>query len=396
MAKTERLYYTDSYLREFQARVIRTSPDARGVHVFLDRTAFYPESGGQPVDHGTLAGHAVLDVIEEGDEIAHVLAEAPAAEHVQGIIDWDRRFDHMQQHTGQHVLSAAFEKTGGYKTVSFHLGTEISTIDLDSDRLGPRQIAAAEELANQIVFENRPVQISFRGSAEANQMDLRKPTFREGDVRLVEVPGFDLSACGGTHVRQTGAIGLISIRKVDHTKGLTRVAFVCGGRALDRAREDFTILTEAARLFSTGLENVPELITKQSQELREATRQRDKLVEDLAGFEARELWRNAPERGGVRVVRREFQSEEGKKAKLMARAVTENPSAIALMGVKGKPATLCFLQSPGGKLSMAEVLKQTLEKFGGKGGGSRDIAQGGGLAEEQLEEALRFAETLLG
>jgi alanyl-tRNA synthetase len=302
----------------------------------------------------------------------------------------------MQQHTGQHVLSAAFEKTGGYKTVFFHLGTEIATIDLDSDRVGTKQIETAEDLAGQIIFENRPVRISFRGSAEANQMDLRKPTFREGDVRLVEVQGFDLSACGGTHVSQTGAIGLISIRKVDRNKGLTRVAFVCGGRALRRVRRDFTILAEAARLFSTGLENVPELITKQSQELREAMRQRDKLVEALAEFEAKELWQNAPERGGVRVVRHLFEAAEGKKAKLMAHAVAKRPSAIALIGVKGRPATVFFLQSPEGKLSMAEILKQTLAKFGGKGGGSRDFAQGGGLPEEQLEEALRFAETVVG
>lgn len=395
MAKTERLYYTDCYLREFSAQVIRMSPDAKGVRVFLDRTAFYPESGGQAVDHGTLAGIPILDIVDEGDEIAHVLAESPATETVEGIIDWTRRFDHMQQHTGQHVLSAAFEKAGGYKTVSFHLGTEISTIDLDSDRVGVRQIETAEELANQIVFENRPVQLSFRASAEANQLDLRKPTYREGDIRLVEVQGFDLSACGGTHVSQTGAIGLIAIRKVDHTKGLTRIAFVCGGRALRRARQDFTILTEAARLFSAGLEDVPALITKQGQELREAARLRDNLVEDLAKLEAAQLWQSALERAGVRVVRRSFETEEGKKAKLIAHAVVKHPSAVAFIGVKGKPATLLFLQSPDGNLSMAEILKQILAKFGGKGGGSKDFAQGGGLPEEELEAALGWAESLL-
>jgi len=314
---------------------------------------------------------------------------------VQGIIDWRRRFDHMQQHTGQHVLSAAFEKAGGYKTVSFHLGTETSTIDLDSDRVGAKQIEETEELANKIVFENRPVQISFRPSAEANQMDLRKPAFREGDIRVVEVEGFDLSACGGTHVIQTGAIGLISIRKVDTSKGLTRVAFVCGGRALRRARRDFAILTEAARQFSTGLENVPELIAKQAQELRDAERLRNKLLEDLAELEALELWRSAPERNGSRVVRRLFAAEDGKKAKMLAHAVAKHPSAIALLGVRGKPAGLFFAQSPGGKPNLAELLKQTLAKFGGKGGGAHDFAQGGGLREDQLEEALDFAESLL-
>jgi alanyl-tRNA synthetase len=395
MAITDRLYYADCYLREFQARLIRTSPEAGSVRVFLDRTAFYPESGGQPADQGTLAGIAVLDVVEEGGEVAHLLTESPSTEVVQGSIDWRRRFDHMQQHTGQHVLSAAFEKAGGYKTVSFHLGTETSTIDLDSDRVGAKQIEETEELANKIVFENRPVQISFRSVAEANHMDLRKPTFREGDIRVVEVEGFDLSACGGTHVSRTGAIGLISIRKVDTSKGLTRVAFMCGGRALRRARRDFAILSEAAHQFSTGLENVPELIAKQAEELRDAGRLRNKLLEDLAELEALELWRSAPERNGSRVVRRLHAAEDGKRAKMLAHAVAKHASAIALLGVRGKPAGLFFAQSPGGKANLAEVLKQTLARFGGKGGGAHDFAQGGGLSEDQLEEALDFAELLL-
>ena len=287
MAHTERLYYTDCYLMEFSARVIRTSPDALGARVYLDRTAFYPESGGQPSDRGTLAGIQVLDVIDEGEEVAHILADSPADETVQGRIDWERRFDHMQQHTGQHILSAAFERAGGYKTVSFHLGTESATIDLDSDRVGARQIGAAEELANGVVFENRTVQISFRAAAEAQQLDLRKPTFREGDIRLVEVEGFDLSACGGTHVRRTGSVGIISIRKVERAKGLTRIEFVCGGRALRRARQDFAILSEAARLFSTGPENVPELISKQAQELRDASKARAKTGGGSGGIGSR-------------------------------------------------------------------------------------------------------------
>ncbi|MFZ0964687.1 MAG: DHHA1 domain-containing protein [Terriglobia bacterium] len=395
MAHTERLYYTDCYLMEFSARVIRTSPDALGARVYLDRTAFYPESGGQPSDRGTLAGIQVLDVIDEGEEVAHILSDSPADETVQGRIDWERRFDHMQQHTGQHILSAAFERAGGYKTVSFHLGTGSATIDLDSERVGARQIGAAEELANGVVFENRTVQISFRAAAEAQQLDLRKPTFREGDIRLVEVEGFDLSACGGTHVRRTGSVGIISIRKVERAKGLTRIEFVCGGRALRRARQDFAILSEAARLFSTGPESVPELISKQAQELRDASKARQKLVEDLAELEAARLWQQAPEKGGVRVVRCLFESAEGNKAKVVAHALGKQAGSIALIGVKGTPSAVFFAQTPGGRANLADVMKQTLARFGGKGGGTRDFAQGGGLPENQLEASLAFAESLL-
>ncbi|HXW13751.1 MAG TPA: DHHA1 domain-containing protein [Terriglobia bacterium] len=395
MSQTDRLYYTDCYLKEFSARVVRTNPDPRGTRVFLDRTAFYPGSGGQPSDRGTLAGIPVLDVIDEGDDVAHILPNTPAEEAVQGSIDWERRFDHMQQHTGQHILSAAFERVGGYKTVSFHLGTESATIDLDSDRVGAKQIEEAEKLANGVVFENRAVRVSFRSAAEVQQLDLRKPTFREGDIRLVEVVGFDHSACGGTHVTGTGSVGIISIRKVERARGLTRVEFVCGGRALRRSRQDFAILSEAARLFSTGFESVPELITKQSQDVRDAGKSVQKLEEELAQLEAAQWWQQAPERAGVRVVRCVFASTEGKKAKLIAHALGKRAGAIALIGVKGAPTALFFSQSRGGRTNLSDVMKQTLAKLGGKGGGTRDFAQGGGLPEDELEAALSFAESLL-
>jgi alanyl-tRNA synthetase len=395
MAHTERHYYTDSYLLDFSARVIRVLPHPRGVSVYLDSTAFYPESGGQPSDRGTLGGIPVLDVIDEGEEIAHILAERPAEGIVEGFVDGDRRFDHMQQHTGQHVLSAAFERSSGYKTVSFHLGATSSTIDLDSDRVGAQQILEAEELANSVVFDNRLVQISFRSSTEVRELDLRKPSDRQGEVRLVEVAGFDLSACGGTHVSGTGGVGIICIRKVERTKGLTRVEFVCGRRALRRARQDYTLLSEAAQSLSTGLENVPEMVAKQAQDLREVSKSVQTLVEDLAALEAARLWEQAPEKAGVRVVQCVLASTEGKKAKLMAHAVARLGPAIALIGVKGTPTALFFSQTPGGKAHLSNVMKQTFAKFGGKGGGTRDFAQGGGLPENQLEAALSFAASLL-
>jgi alanyl-tRNA synthetase len=396
MAKTERLYYTDCFLREFEARILRSEAVPNGFKVYLDRTAFYPTSGGQPTDFGTIAGIQVLEALDEGDEIAHLLRQAPEGESVSGKIAWVRRFDHMQQHTGQHILSAAFERSGDYKTVSFHLGEESSTIDLDSDRLGSRQLEEAEDTANQVVFENRPVRISFQPSGEASRLDLRKPTSREGEVRLVEVEGFDLSACGGTHVNRTGAVGLILVRKVERMKGLTRVEFVCGGRAHRQARQDFRVLSEAARLFSAALETVPELIAKQSQELREGLRGREKLLERLAEYQARELWQAAPVVEGRRVVRQVFPAEESAQAKLLAHALAKLPCAVALLGVKGQPSKLFFAQTPGGTSEMSSVLKQTVMKFGGKGGGGRDFAQGGGLEVSRLEEALAYAEALLG
>ncbi len=396
MSRTERLYYTDCYLREFEARILKVEQAAKGYRVVLDRTALYPESGGQPSDRGTVAGCEVLDMVEQNDEILHLLAQAPSGEAVKGTVDWTRRFDHMQQHTGQHVLSAAFEKVGGYKTISFHLGAEASTIDLDSDRLGARQIEQAEDLANQVVFENREVRIFFRSANEASQLDLRKPTFREGDVRLVEVSDFDLSACGGTHVSRTGAIGVILARKFERLKGSTRVEFLCGNRALRGAREDFRTLTDAARLFSAAPAKLPELIRKQSEELRAALRAHEKGMERWAELRASELWQGAPERNGKRVVRAIFPVEEAREAKIIAHEIAKRPASIALIGVKGKPAALFFAQIPGGPLDMGGILKQTVAKCGGKGGGAKDFAQGGGMDEARLEEALNYAVTLLG
>jgi alanyl-tRNA synthetase len=279
--------------------------------------------------------------------------------------------------------------------VSFHLGTESSTIDLDSERVGVRQMEAAEDLANSVVFENRSVQILFRSAAEAQQLELRKPTYREGDIRLVEVADFDLSACGGTHVSASGGVGIICIRKVDRAKGLTRVEFVCGGRALRRARQDYGILSEAGRLLSSGLETVPELISKQAQELRDAGKSAQKLVGELAELEAAQLWQEAPEKAGVRIIQHLFDNSQANRAKLTAHAVAKHTGAIALIGVKGTPSGLFFSQTPGGNTNLADVMKQTLAKFGGKGGGAKDFAQGGGLPEDQLEAALIFAESLL-
>lgn len=395
MLKTERLYYTDCYLREFEARVVESRKDPKGCRVYLNRTAFYPESGGQPGDYGTLGGARVLSVIDESEAVAHLVEREPAAETVKGEIDWARRFDHMQQHTGQHILSAAFEKSGGYKTVSFHLGRETATVDLDSDRLGRRQIDEAEDLADRVVFEDREVRIALRAAADAAPMDLRKATERTGEVRLVEIADFDLSACGGTHVNRTGAVGLIAVRKFERMRGQTRVEFVCGGRALAAARRDFLTLGEAARLFSVSPGDLPALITKQVEELRAAARAREKLTEALAEYKARELWSTAPEKSGRKIVRHIFAAEEQSAAKRVAHVVAGLGSSVALIGVKGKPATILFSQSAGGSGDMGNLLKQVVAKFGGKGGGARDFAQGGGLDETRLVEALKEAEDLL-
>ncbi|MCX6632180.1 MAG: alanyl-tRNA editing protein, partial [Candidatus Solibacter sp.] len=258
---TERLYYTDSYLREFQARVVERSQDGRTV--YLDRTLFYPASGGQPFDVGSIAGVAVVEVVEEEEErIAHRLA-APltAAGEVTGAIDWTRRFDHMQQHSGQHLLSAVFEELFGLHTVSFHLGAESATIDLEGRPLEALMVTEAERRANQVVSGNRAIDVRFENAGEAQ--GLRKASEREGTLRIVSIDGLDRRACGGTHVRTTGEIGPVLLRKTEKIRQSVRVEFVCGGRAVRRARQDFEALSKIAQLFSAPLDDVAPMVAVQ-------------------------------------------------------------------------------------------------------------------------------------
>ena len=233
---TERIYYRDPYCRRFEAVVTRVfEHDGRGA-VTLDRTAFYPTSGGQPFDTGRLGDAAVVETIDLDDSVAHIVA-APLQEGAAVVceIDWPRRFDHMQQHTGQHVLSAAFDRLLDNRTMSFHMGADVSTIDLQREA-NAADVERAVDAANAVVWEDRPVSIRFASPEEAAALPLRKEPVREGPLRLIDVEGFDLSACGGTHVARTGAIGLIAVLGAERFRGGTRLTFACGKRALDALR----------------------------------------------------------------------------------------------------------------------------------------------------------------
>ncbi|HXD23768.1 MAG TPA: alanyl-tRNA editing protein, partial [Gemmatimonadaceae bacterium] len=284
---TDRLYYTDATLTEFTARVVEVAGD----RVYLDRTAFYPTSGGQQFDTGTLGDARVVDVVDEIERIAHVLekpARVAAGAEVSGRVDWTRRFDHMQQHTGQHLLSAVFEELFGHKTVSVHFGDESATLDLDASSLSRERALKAERRANEIVFENRPVTVAFEDAASAT--GLRKAVDRTGELRIIEIAGIDRSACGGTHVRGTGEIGAVTVRRVEKYKQGTRVEFICGWRALARARADFEALTTVAASLTAAIDEVPALVAAQAAHLKEAETDARKRGEELARYQARERY----------------------------------------------------------------------------------------------------------
>ena len=401
---TERLYYTDSFLHQFEARVVAVSGDT----VTLDRSAFYPTSGGQVFDTGWLEVSGSVRVRvkevtenEQTGEVLHIVESGAQTlspgSVVRGTIDSERRLDHVQQHSGQHVLSAAFEKLYGFATVSFHMGEESCTIDLATDTVTAKQLEAAEVLANQVIAEDRSVEIRFATVEEARTLGVRKipPTERE-KLRLIDVRDFDLNACGGTHVRSTGQIGGILLRKTEKVKQGVRVEFVCGLRAVRTARHDFETLTEAASVFSTHIWEVPQQVRKSLDEIKAAQKAQHRLLEEVAELQAQQMLQSAPERGGHRLVVQFFPERDLGYIKMLAQRLTKAGKAVALLSCGGLQPSLVFAQTPGLANDMGALMKQTVQQLGTRGGGNRDMAQGGAPDSARAEHALQQAASAVG
>jgi alanyl-tRNA synthetase len=389
---TERLYYHDSYLRQFEARVVRLEQTVRGCEVVLDTTAFYPTSGGQPHDLGAMAGTLVQEVIERDDEVVHCLEGSFAGDQVRCEIDWARRFDHMQQHTGQHVLSQAFVRAAKRNTIGFHMGADYVTIDLDAEGISPQQISAAEHLANEIIYENRPIAVRIVPEAEVPALGLRKESQRIGPLRVVSVEDFDVSACGGTHVRRTGEIGSIVIRKVERVNRQARVEFVCGRRSVISGQRDLETLSMVARQLSVGLNEVPSRVEKQLQESRELRKTLQAKNRMLASLLAKEVYAQVPEQQGIRIVKQLFEDEEMEFLKLLAQALVSQGNCVVLLGSGSPQAALLFAQSDNLPGDLRQVLPACCQLIGGKGGGTRTLVQAGGKNTGQLQQALDLAE----
>jgi alanyl-tRNA synthetase len=380
----ERLYYTDSHLTAFEARVVETGELEGRPYAVLDRTAFYPTTGGQPHDVGALGGRVVVDVVDRESDgaVLHVLdGSLERGADVSGTVDWNRRFDHMQQHTGQHVLSAAFVRAANVATVSFHLGGELSTIDL-AGVPSPELIAAAEDLANQVVWEDRPVGTRFVSAEEAAALPLRKEPVRGGTLRLIEVPDFDLSACGGTHVTSTGAIGIIAVQSWERYKGGMRVSFACGGRALRQYRSARDVVSAAVRQLSIQPSELPESVSRLQAESRGLRTQVRDLTERLAGFEATALADQAESFGARRVVLRVIADRDGAALKGLAHSIVSRQGHVAVLVSAARPALVVVARSADQAADAGAIVKALVARFGGKGGGRPDGAQGGGLDAE--------------
>jgi len=402
MPATERLYYNDSHLIEFEALVVETSDRVSGwTAVTLDRTAFYPTGGGQPSDTGTLNGSRVVECIDDEDNgVLHVIQGRPPeiGATVKGRVDWLRRLDHIQQHTGQHILSQAFVTLFNGPTKGFRVLAACCEIDVELANPSNEVIERAVELANNVIWEDRLITIQTVTSQEAADLPLRKEPSRGGDLRLIEIEGFDLTPCGGTHAYRTGEVGMIAVRSWERAKGLTRIEFVAGMRSLADYRYAHKTAREVAALFSCARDDAASLASRMLEENKELHRRLRSLEEIATRVEAEELLAEAsPNEAGIRVVTKILDERDAESLKHLAQSLISHPTTIALLGSRNQEAArLVFARSADAPGDMNALMKEACGLLDGRGGGKADMAQGGGKNVERLSEAIESANSLLG
>lgn len=381
---THRLYYEDSYLSAFEARVVACAPaepflgesgTLAAWEVVLDKTAFYPSSGGQPNDLGCLGDANVLDVLDDGDEILHIVDRDLPIGPVRGAIQWARRLDHMQQHTGQHLLSAMFQERFGLPTASFHLGSEICTIDLRGPEPTPDILMGAQRAANQVIFEDRQVTVRYGTADQLAQLGVRKEVEREGILRAIEIEGADLQPCGGTHLKSTGQIGMVLVRRCTKIRQDYRLEFACGSRAERIATADFQLLRSVSDHLSCAAGEIPAAIERALAERDSTFKTLRNTLQHLAEARAKLLAANAgPEHDGTRIVAELLRDVHPDFLLPLATELARNERTIALLAVE-ESGQLAFAQHPSVGKDLPALLKQVLAAFPGRGGGTRDFVR---------------------
>jgi alanyl-tRNA synthetase len=396
---TSHLYYTDAYTTEFDATVVAVTTLDGKPALALDRTYFYPTSGGQPNDTGRLSHDtieaAVVDVIAHDSVILHILAgpvPLQPGDPVHGALDWPRRFDHMQQHSGQHLLSQVFYRVFGWETVSVHFGADESTLDLDATSVTPEQLAAAEAQANDLVYASLPITAYFVDESNIGSVPLRRPPKVTGQIRIVEIAGFDYSACGGTHVRTTAELGPVKLIRQERRRGQTRITFLCGKRAVADYARKHHLLTEIAAIFSTDISQTPALVARGQEQIKELQYRVNELAAAQLAQTAARLVAAALEVGDTRVVTHLLTDQPVDTAKTLANQIQAQGAAVALLACsQGDKATVIFARSDDALGHMGNLLRASLNAFGGNGGGRPEFAQGGGIAIASLPTLLDFA-----
>jgi alanyl-tRNA synthetase len=398
ISMTQRLYYDDSYTTEFSANIVEQLTVDERPAVVLDRTCFYPASGGQPFDTGKINDTAVVDVFTRDSDAAvvHVLAEPITGEAVQGCLDWERRVDHMQHHTGQHILTQAFVQLADANTVGFHLGEESITIDLDVTNLTSEMVADVEDLANQIVRENRAITVRLIDPDDVENVRMRKmPDHLLTDgLRVVDIENFDVTACGGTHVARTGEIGLIKVLKLEKRGDKTRVEFRCGARALHDYREKNNIVNHLAAELTCGHEEIPSAVSRLQDDLRQAHRELRGANKQLADYEVEQLLAKAIEHNGVRIVKATFDERSVKELRTLTNNLIQASGVIVLLGSAGDKAQIILARSHDLPYNMNTMLQRVLPILDARGGGRPDFAQGGGVKADTVQVQATLSEAM--
>lgn len=393
---TTKLFWNDSHLTQFTARVEAVLTQNGKPALVLDQTAFYPEGGGQPADHGWIKSVPVVDVQTDDDgRIVHCLgdnAEIIVGEEVFGEVDWARRREMMQQHTGQHIISQAFFQLYGAETRGFRINDRLAEIDLALE-LQPEEIeqaiAHAEELANSIIFDDREIRIHEVTPEEAAKLPLRKESFITDCIRVIEIAGFDWSPCGGTHAKRTGEVGLIAVRAWERAKKMTRLHFVCGSRVLKDYRLANKSAEAVALKLSVGREEAESSVNRLIEDNKRLSRRVRELSELAAKVEAADILAAVPASSGLRIVERVFTDRDFDEAKLLAHRLVDAENVVALLAVReAEMVRLVFARSANVAADMNALMKTACEQLGGRGGGKPDFAQGGGNNVAHLRQAL--------
>ena len=393
--RTERLYNDDPYLTEFRAEVIETLPYGDKYGIVLDRTAFYPAGGGQPWDTGYLNDEKVTEVIEKDGKLLHIVDNKLLSTEVKGSVDWARRFDFMQQHTGQHILSACFEKLLTGSTDSFHMGKDIVSIEINIDSFSIDDAERIENMANDIIYSNLPVIARIVSGEELNSLPLRKMPKVTENIRIVEVKETDYSPCGGTHVRTTGEVGMIKIKNWEKCKGGIKFAFVCGNRALKDYGLYNSIIRALCEKLSARDSEIVEAVDKLLFDLRNTEKQLSASTQELIRIEADNTIKECPVVSGIRLISRVLDNRSINDVKLLAQYLTKVPGTVALLACKNENAQVIFSRSEDVNMDMNALFKAVLPIIDGKGGGNSRTAQGGGSRVDRLEEFMNNAKNLI-
>lgn len=388
---TKKLYYTDSYKTNFTEKIVNKTKYFDKFAVVLEETYFYPTTGGQEHDIGTINGVDVIDVVEYNDQILHLTQKEISGDIAECNINWKRRFDFMQQHTGQHILSESIFKVAGYNTISSHLGEESSTIDLNCNNISQKEIAEFEVYANNIIYQNLDVKIHFISDTEVDKYPLRKPPKFTGLLRIIEIDGYDFSACGGTHVKKTGEVGLIKIVKSEKIKGnATRLEFLCGQRALNDYQWKHFLFADISYTLSSSEKEIPEKVRKLINENKLLNKQIDIYKEQILQIEAEELINDAIIEKDTKIIKKVFHNRDFSDLKIIAQKIISNEGYIVLLGNINSNSNILFARSADVSINMVQLFNSISGMIDAKGGGKPDFVQAGLKNSNNLVDALNF------